>query len=76
MNQLDQLIQIRHQRQATVAAIQQTEAWIKAHCDTHPTALAKCVSLYISSTNLQTIPELANIEAEAQAFLLHLQRGA
>lgn len=73
---MNQLLQVRHQRQATVAAIQQTEAWIKAHCHTHPTALARCMSLYVSATNLQTIPELANIEAEAQAFLLHLQRGA
>lgn len=75
MSQLEQLIQIRRQRRATVAVIQQTEAWIKAHHSTHSTALSKCVSLYIASTNLQTVPELAKIEAEAHALFLHLQRG-
>ncbi|CAM4059056.1 hypothetical protein DEMA109039_05500 [Deinococcus marmoris] len=75
MSQLEQLLQVRHQRQATVAAIQQTEAWIKAHCDTHPIALSKCVSFYVDCTNMQTVHELAKLEAEARAFLLHLQRG-
>lgn len=41
---MEQLLQVRHQRQATVAAIRQTEEWIKVHCGTHPTALSKCVS--------------------------------
>lgn len=75
MSHVEQLIQIRRQRRATVAVIQKTEAWIKAHHSTHSTALSKCVSLYIDSTNRQTVPELAEIEAEAHAFLLHLQRG-
>lgn len=75
MSQLKQLLQVRDQRQAAVAAIQQTEAWIKAHGNTHPTALSKCVAFYVDSTNMQTVPELAKLEAEVRAFLLHLQRG-
>ena len=75
MNQLKQLLHIRHQRRATVTAIRRTEQWIKAHCGTHPTALSKCVSLYVGSTTAQAVPELARIEAEAHDFLLYLQRG-
>ncbi|CAM4424010.1 hypothetical protein [Deinococcus marmoris] len=73
MNQAEQVGLVQLQRQATVAAIEQAEAWAEAHRTTHPTAFSNCLSLYLDSTNARTVSELAHLEAKARAYLQHLQ---
>ena len=67
------MTEVRLQRRATVAAIQQTEAWAKAHHDSHPQAFTDMVNLYLYSLEVGTVEGLAGIEAEARAYLLELQ---
>lgn len=73
MDELARIEAVRLQRRATDAAIQQTEAWAKAHRDQHPNAFGDMVTLYVYSLGVDTVDELADIEAQAHAYLQRLQ---
>jgi len=76
MDELQWIQAVRFQRRATDAAIQRTEAWAKAHRDDHPYAFTDMVSLYVVSLSMETVEDLADIEAQARAYLKQLQGEA
>ncbi len=59
-----QVIQVRHLRRITVAAIEQAEVWAKAH----PDAVSACISLYSRSTDMETVSGFAELPGTANSF--------
>lgn len=73
MNPTAQLKRVQAQRRLTVAAIQQAEAWAKAHRANYPFAMSDFVNMYLDSTNCTTVVQLAELEGQVRTHLQHLQ---
>lgn len=73
MNRTAELQRVHAQRRRTVAAIQQAEAWAKAHRVEHPFAFSDFVTMYLDSVKCTTVVQLAELEEQVRTHLRHLQ---